>query len=163
MTSARISRRAFLRGAPQAAAPVRPPWSLAEAEFTDRCTRCDDCATACPENIIVRGAAGFPEVDFYRGECTFCGRCADACNAAAFGTRDAAPWRLRLTIRNDCLAHASVHCEVCRDACPTAALRFAPRVPVPIPALDAARCSGCGACIASCPVSAISLTPEIAL
>jgi ferredoxin-type protein NapF len=162
MTSARTSRRAFLRGEPRAATPVRPPWSLPEIQFTDHCTRCGDCATACPEDLIVRGDAGFPEVDFLRGECTFCGRCADACNAAAFGPRDASPWHLRLTIRDDCLAQAAIHCEVCRDACPTAALRFAPRVPVPIPILDAERCSGCGACIASCPVGAIGLSPEIA-
>jgi ferredoxin-type protein NapF len=141
---------------------VRPPWSLAESVFTDRCTRCGDCATACPEALIVRGDGGFPVVDFSRGECTFCGACADACHAQAFDARDTAPWSLTLTIADTCLAQRGVHCELCRDACPAGALRFRPRAPVPLPELDATRCTGCGACVAPCPVTAIALAPGVA-
>ncbi|HVJ62134.1 MAG TPA: ferredoxin-type protein NapF [Tahibacter sp.] len=162
MASPSPARRAFLRGSTRAAQPLRPPWSLAEDVFSDRCTRCGDCGEACPETLIVRGDGGFPVVDFSRGECTFCGACADACEAAAFGPRDVAPWRLAPSIADACLARHGVHCEVCRDACATGALRFKPRVPVSLPEPDAALCTGCGACVSACPVAAIALAPGAA-
>lgn len=157
MASPLPARRAFLRGAARATPPLRPPWSLADGDFTDRCTRCGDCAAACPETLIVRGDGGFPEIDFRRGECTFCGACADACKAEAFGARDLAPWRLVPVVADTCLAQRGVHCEVCRDACATGALRFRPRAPVPLPEPVADLCTGCGACVAACPVAAIAL------
>jgi len=162
MASPLPARRAFLRGTSRAALPLRPPWSLADSLFTDRCTRCGDCAAACPETLIARGDGGFPEIDFRRGECTFCGACADACKAEAFGPRDVAPWRLEPVIADACLARHDVHCEVCRDACAAGALRFRPRAPVPLPEPVADLCTGCGACVSACPVAAIALRPGAA-
>ena len=61
------SRRGFFRGRPRPKAENRPPWALAEALFVDRCTRCNDCLSACPEHILVASDGGFPTVDFKRG------------------------------------------------------------------------------------------------
>ena len=55
--------------------PQRPPWALNEFLFVDQCTRCNECITACEEEIIIRADGGFPEIDFNRGECTFCELC----------------------------------------------------------------------------------------
>ena len=51
---------------------IRPPWSVNEADFTDKCTRCGDCILVCETQIIVKGDGGFPEIQFDKGECTFC-------------------------------------------------------------------------------------------
>ena len=36
---------------------IRPPWSVNEADFTDKCTRCGDCILICETQIIVKAMA----------------------------------------------------------------------------------------------------------
>lgn len=156
----KASRRRFLRFAPAnaARAPIRPPWALAPSEFLSTCTRCDQCARACPTRIIARGDGGYPEVSFRAGECTFCGACAEACTPRALST--ARPtWRLQPELASSCLARGSVLCRACADVCDRAAIRFTLRAPRPSVQVDASACNGCGACVRSCPVSAISMQP----
>ena len=154
------SRRRFLRFAPgnAARAPTRPPWALGPSEFLSTCTRCDQCARACPTRIIARGDGGYPEVSFSAGECTFCGACAAACTPGALSTGRAA-WHLQPALANTCLARRGVLCRACGDACERAAIRFTLRPPRPSMQVDASACNGCGACVRSCPVSAISMQP----
>ena len=72
------ARRNLLRGRMRAEpAPLRPPYST-NTSIIDACTCCGACVAACHEGIVVRGDGGFPEVDFSRGECTFCADCAQA-------------------------------------------------------------------------------------
>lgn len=161
MQSAALTRRSFLRGriSKQSLAP-RPPWSLAEADFVERCTRCDACIEVCPTGILVRADGGYPEVDFSRGECTFCGGCVSACAPAALvRLPDPAPaWSIRALVADSCLAMNGVECRVCGEACPTGAIRFRPRLGgVAQPALALESCNGCGACFAPCPVRAITV------
>jgi len=155
------SRRAFLRGrSGQPERPLRPPWSVEEG-LAERCTRCGDCLSACPEEVLVLGVGGFPAFDprSGRGECTFCGACAQACPETLFRPLGEKPWRLRAAIGlESCLAGSGIHCETCRDACPEQAVRFAPRIGgPPLPDVLSEACSGCGACVGACPVKAISL------
>lgn len=159
--SASISRRGFLRGRTRRVEPAqRPPWALDEATFIDRCTRCDACVAACPTAILVRADGGYPAVDFSRGECTFCAECVSRCAPRALQRTAAGEeaWPLRARIGTACLAAQGVECRVCGEACPTAAIRFRPRLGgVAQPALDAGACNGCGACFAPCPTRAIAL------
>ncbi|HQZ02458.1 MAG TPA: ferredoxin-type protein NapF [Thauera sp.] len=159
MQSALPARRSFLRGSMRAvAAAIRPPWALGEAEFISACTRCDACIDACPTSILMRADGGFPGVDFSRGECTFCADCVTACEPRALVRvlDEPAPWALRAQIGRACLAEAGVECRVCGERCPTVAIRFRPRLGgVALPQLDAAACTGCGACFAPCPTRAI--------
>jgi len=156
-----IARRQFLRGDLAASrGPLRPPWALVEAAFLDRCTRCD----ACPPEIIVRGSGGYPEVDFTRGECTFCGDCLTACSARALEPRRVA-WWLRPSIAGVCLVRHGVVCRSCGDACEARAIRFA-HAPggVALPDLLRDAFTGCGACVSVCPVSAIVMhAPDLAV
>jgi ferredoxin-type protein NapF len=154
------ARRAFLLGRAVAASAVRPPWSLPEQDFLDRCTRCNDCIKACPSNIIVVGDGGFPTVDFSLGECTFCSECANACTAGAFDTVELSPWHLQVAIDESCLAMHGTFCIACIDACPEQAIRLHYAASVPVPTIDTSLCTGCGGCIVPCPPHAISLHPR---
>jgi len=158
-------RRGFLTGRFRSARPAqRPPWAIDADAFEDRCTRCKECLRVCPTGIVVAGEGGFPKVDFARGECTFCGACVIACAPAALMRRDAggAPWRLTATVGDTCLAGHGVECRVCGEACGPGAIRFRPQMGgAARPQLDAARCTGCGACYAPCPVGAIALGNEL--
>jgi ferredoxin-type protein NapF len=148
------ARRAFLRG--RAAAPARPPWARPEPDFLAACTRCDACVAACPEQVLIRGDGGYPELQFSAGECTFCAACLDACPTAALDANGHRPWRWRAAVGAGCLVAAGVLCRSCGDACPTAAIRFDPRAAV-APDVDATGCTGCGACVGVCPAEAMQL------
>ncbi len=95
-----VSRRQFLWGDFKSRqAPQRPPWALAEALFINACSRCGDCVPVCPTRIIVI-VRGFPEVDFKRGECTFCGACAAACKDKALLDSETQiwPWAIKAQV-----------------------------------------------------------------
>jgi ferredoxin-type protein NapF len=131
--------------------------------FADLCTRCGACIEACPEHIIKRGGGGFPELDFHQGACTFCGKCAAACPEPLFDPAAAKPWDAAAVITDRCLPRRGVICQSCKDACEATAIVVAPaRMPVPVVDLD--QCTGCGACVAVCPVDAITVVgqPEAA-
>lgn len=59
------SRRGILTGRwRKASNGIRPPWSGDESHFLTHCTRCDACINACENNILQRGAGGYPSVNF---------------------------------------------------------------------------------------------------
>lgn len=154
-----LSRRGFFRGRPRPRAEIRPPWALAEPEFIDRCTRCNDCLKVCPTQILVVGDGGYPTVDFSLGECTFCGDCVTRCQPKALLRQpEQAAWPCKAAIGEDCLPRQGVECRVCGDFCEVRAIRFTPRLGgSPLPEVDTEKCTGCGACVAPCPVTAISV------
>ena len=153
------SRRGFFRGRPRPKAEIRPPWAVADTAFTDACTRCGDCLGVCPQHIIVTGDGGFPTIDFRHGECTFCGACVSACKPGALcRADDSLPWSLKASIGETCLPNKGVECRVCGDFCDARAIRFPPRLGgSPLPEIATDLCTGCGACVAPCPVAAIKV------
>ena len=154
-----LARRGLFRGRLRVAEPpVQLPWSVAWPQFSTGCTRCGDCLTACPEQILVNGEGGFPTVDFQRGECTFCGDCVAACKEPLFRPASETPWQYKASIAANCLANGQVYCQRCQDSCEPRAIRFIPtlgRVPTPVIELDS--CNGCGACVQDCPVGSIKV------
>ena len=156
-----ISRRQFLRGdfSGRKTAPPRPPWARPEAAFVAACTHCCDCINVCPQHILTLDREVRPTVDFGRGECTFCGKCAEACRPQALEKHEGTPpWGLKARIQSNCLARTNVVCRVCGDACPVQAIRFRPAVMAAAqPEVDNALCTGCGACHAPCPAQAIRI------
>lgn len=159
-TQTDFTRRAFLTGARTPAEETSRPRPPGVSDRTlSACTGCGACETACPEDII-EIADGHVAVDFTRGECTFCGACAEACPEPVF--EDGVGMEHEVRIGDGCLVHAGIACMTCRDACPEQAISMRPRIGLPfLPVLDPSVCTGCGACIAPCPVDAIeTLTGE---
>lgn len=161
--TAGLSRRALFSRLGGGGTQLRPPWSHADALFTEACSLCGDCLTACPTGLLVKGRGGYPVVDFSKAHCTFCGSCRDACKAGCF--TDAAvggagiAWPLKASIGATCIESSGVMCRVCENACETAAIRFRPRLGGGSTAsIDLAACTGCGQCVATCPAKAISIT-----
>ena len=157
--SVNLSRRGFLRARLVVRdLPLRPPWAIAEPAFIAACTRCDVCVEVCPAHIVVRGDGGFPEVDFSRGECTFCRACLDACKPLALSSVLERPWFVQPEIGAACLAQGNVVCRTCGDACEARAIRFHPRLgAASIPEVEVEICSGCGACVSTCPAQAVKM------
>lgn len=148
-------RRSFLKGRISRPATLLPPG--AEADFHDLCTQCGDCASACPQGIILRDSEGFPVVSMADGFCTFCGDCARACEPGAIGP--ATGWAWRAEAGADCLALNGVTCRSCEDHCDHQAIRF--RLMTQgrsAPQFDPAACTGCGECVGACPAGAIRFT-----
>jgi ferredoxin-type protein NapF len=157
LTAEALSRRNFLRarlkpGPP----PVRPPWTT-EAAVKDFCTGCGACKDVCPTGVIALDGEQHPYLDFRAAECTQCGACAEACEAPVF-TRSLVPAFAHIAvIGTSCLTFQGVMCRTCGETCREGAIRFHMRIGGPaIPELSEQDCTGCGACIATCPGDAIT-------
>ncbi|MDR0806509.1 MAG: ferredoxin-type protein NapF [Enterobacteriaceae bacterium] len=155
-----LSRRNLLRGQWHRSSTIRAPWSIAEEQFTDLCSRCHACVDACETGVLIASSQqAFPEIDFQRAECTFCGRCAEVCPEPVFRPIDTPAWQRVASIGQSCLMNQGVTCRSCQDECETGAIKFQLRLGTTAqPVLDMASCTGCGACIRSCPVQAIRVS-----
>jgi len=161
-----ISRRTMLFGKSGLTGQddvIRPPWSVPADEFTKKCTGCGECVSVCPENILTIDGRNLAKVDFSKGECTFCRDCVPSCkDGALVFTNIDHPWSLNISIEGKCLAMTGVECRICDDQCESRAIRFRLTAGgVSVPQLDETLCTGCGACIAPCPVEAVVLMPEV--
>ncbi|MFD1807074.1 4Fe-4S dicluster domain-containing protein [Gemmobacter lanyuensis] len=143
----------------EARAGISSPWT-SELRLAQHCTACGDCAPACPEGII-EIKDGRPRIRLNGAACSFCGACATACTAGAFDRDQPEPWPVRVEVGPSCLLAAGIACQLCTDACDSAALRIDLRVrPVGAIRIDAAACTGCGACLAVCPGAALQLRDD---
>ena len=151
------SRRAFLRGQFKAKPIPRPFGAIEKSRFLDTCTQCGDCTTACPEGIVLRGEGGYPFVSLRHSGCTFCEACVEACDTGALIS--GVPWTWRPEAKATCLSATGVFCRTCQDHCDEAAIRFRLRPGGKSePEFDSDLCTGCGFCVAPCPVNAIELS-----
>lgn len=157
-----VSRRQFLRADfNQNRVEFRPPWAQDALNFVELCTRCGDCIDNCPEKILSADIAGLPVVNFQHGACSFCGQCVDQCRAGALTKTNDVPWRLKAWVSDDCLARQGIVCQICREQCDADVISFPLQAGITaVPVLDQARCSGCGACVATCPSSAVTIKPD---
>lgn len=137
----------------------RPPSALPEDDFLAACTRCGDCAAACPHHAIapaparLRMAERTPIIQPMLAPCRMCPDlpCVAACAPRAL--RPAQPVRMAEAQIETwaCLAHNGSFCTVCSEHCPVpnAIVLTAGR-----PTIDPAHCTGCGVCQHVCPAPA---------
>ena len=151
-----LSRRSLFRGRLTSNEPrVQLPWSVAWSDFAADCTRCGDCLTACPEQILVKGDGGFPSVDFLRGECTFAGNVSPLAKCRYFARPRRHPGNTSPILKPTVWPMARYFASAARTVASPGRSVSPHAGPGADPSIDAAACTGCGACVMDCPVGSI--------
>jgi len=151
---------------------IRPPGSLDEHEFIQRCIRCGNCMKVCPTNVLQpalleAGAAGVwtPFLDTGIGYCEYnCNLCGSVCPTGAIKNITLAEKRVTkigLAVINKelCLPWAKQeNCIVCEEHCPTTEKAILLREKklqsgriIRLPVIDPGLCIGCAICEFKCP------------
>lgn len=148
---------------------IRPPGALAEPEFLEKCTRCDDCVQACPAQCITHiphgyQDAGTPVIVPSTRACVLCTdlACSKVCEPGALvplSTYEDIHIGTANVRRNHCVTYHNEECTICSDVCPTYPKAIEldglhPRVRGDV-------CTGCGLCEERCPTNpkAIQVLP----
>ncbi len=156
------------RGTANGAFPLlRPPGAIAEEAFLAACTRCGDCAGACPHDAIVsapqslREAAETPIIDPIRSPCRMCEDlpCIAACEPGALRSEAPAALGTASVQALDCLNRLGSPCSLCSEHCPVPGVVS---LGEGAPSIDPHLCTGCGICQHVCPAphNAIVMLPN---
>lgn len=146
---------------------IVPPGALSAKNLAQHCTSCQLCISACP-NDVLRPSTDLmrlmqPEMSYERGYCRpECTRCSNVCPTGAIRPitaedKTAIQIGRAVWIKKNCLpATDGTACNNCARHCPTGAIQMVPSDPEnedspKIPAINEARCIGCGACENLCP------------
>jgi MauM/NapG family ferredoxin protein len=157
---------------------IRPPGSLAEEEFLDKCIRCGECMKVCPTNVVqpVMLEAGLEgmwtpvlkqELAYCEYKCNMCTQVCptDAITKMTLEEKQKVKIGLAFVDRNKCLPYAYARaCQVCYEQCPltekairledaTVTTAKGTKLTVKQPHVSADLCIGCGICQNKCPVS----------
>ena len=153
--------------APKRQTPITPPGSRSKQNFEQHCTGCQLCISECP-NEVLRPSSDLwhlmlPTMSYELGYCRpECNRCSQVCPAGAIkpiSAEDKASTQIghAVFIKKNCVVlRDEVECGNCAAHCPTGAIEMVPSDPnddesAYIPAVNEARCIGCGACENLCP------------
>ena len=158
--------------APHRDMSIVPPGAESSRNFYQHCTGCQLCVSVCP-NEVLRPSTRLdrlmqPEMSYERGYCRpECTRCSDVCPTGAIKPitvpdKSATQIGHAVWIKANCVPLTDgVECGNCARHCPTGAIQMIPSVPgdpasPKIPAVNAERCIGCGACENLCPARPFS-------
>ena len=158
--------------APERQTPLTPPGSLSAKNMAQRCTGCQLCVSECPNQVLRPGTNWMSimqptmsyELGYCRPECT---RCSEVCPAGAIKPirhEDKASTQIghAVWIKKNCIPLTDgVECGNCARHCPVGAIEMVPADPddeegAYVPAVNEARCIGCGACESLCPARPFS-------
>ena len=158
--------------APERQTPIMPPGSQSKANFEQHCTGCQLCISECP-NEVLRPSADLwhlmqPTMSYERGYCRpECNRCSEVCPAGAIKPlahelKASTQIGHAVWIKKNCIPLTDgVECGNCARHCPVGAIEMVPSDPDDeaspyVPAVNEARCIGCGACEYLCPARPFS-------
>jgi ferredoxin len=145
---------------------VTPPGSLGIKHFTDTCTACHLCISACPTQVLQPsifeyGIMGLmqPYMDYVTNYCNFdCVICSEVCPTGAIlsltmeAKKTVQIGKVNLIIDNCVVKTDNTACGSCSEHCPTQAVRMVPYTgDLTIPEIRPEICVGCGACEHACP------------
>ena len=151
---------------------LTPPGSGGAAGMARHCTACQLCVAQCP-NDVLRPSTDLktfmqPTLSYERGFCRpECTRCSQVCPTGAIRPIDVAQKTSiqlghAVWVRDNCVILADgVECGNCARHCPSEAIMMVPSDPNDdlspmVPAVDRAKCIGCGACEYVCPARPFS-------
>lgn len=157
---------------PKRATPLVPPGSQTLRSFNKRCTACQLCVSACP-NQVLRPSTSLttfmqPEMSYERGYCRpECTKCSEVCPAGAIqpmtiADKSATQIGRAIFVEHNCVTLTDgVTCGNCARHCPVGAITMIEKKPdelgsPQIPLVDTERCIGCGACEYQCPARPFS-------
>ena len=157
---------------------IRPPGSLSEEAFLDRCIRCGECMKVCPTNGLHPAlfeadleGIGTPKLVPSLGHCDYeCNSCGEVCPTGAIESltldekKDAKIGTAYFN-KNKCYPwNENINCLVCEEHCPTPEksikfwdvevleLETNKTVIVKRPYVVTETCIGCGICENKCPL-----------
>lgn len=150
-------------------AAIVPPGAQSVQFLRSRCTGCQLCVSACPNQVLRASDTGSgmlqassmlqPTLSFERGYCRVnCVTCSEVCPAGAIQPITPAQksslqiGRAVIALDRCITVTDKVACTACAKICPPRVINLvgpddAPKKPV----VDAERCTGCGACEYVCP------------
>lgn len=152
---------------PRRDTPIVPAGGVSLRHFNIHCTACQLCVSVCP-NQVLRPSSELdtfmqPEVSYERGYCRpECTKCSQVCPAGAFhpvtrAEKSSIQVGHAVWVKKNCIVLTDdVECGNCARHCPSGAILMVASKPDEpgsrkIPAVDTARCIGCGACEHLCP------------
>jgi len=146
--------------------PVTPPGSVSIWHYTEKCTACHLCVSACPTKVLQPtfmefGISGMfqPRMDFHTEYCNFeCVKCSEVCPTGAIlpltkAQKSTVQIGTSKFIKNLCIVVTKhTACGACSEHCPTKAVEMVPYLgTLTLPKIDEKICVGCGACEFACP------------
>lgn len=158
---------------------LRPPGSVPESEFVDRCIRCHECIKICSSTgrflqpVLLSGGwegiwtpAGQPRSGYCDFECNLCGLVCPtgAITPLTIERKQQLPIGTAQFDKNRCIPwYRNEDCIVCEEHCPTheKAIKFDSREvvqhngsikTVKYPYVQENLCIGCGICVTKCPL-----------
>lgn len=158
--------------APERQTPITPPGSLSARNMAQHCTGCQLCVSECP-NQVLRPSGNWlsimqPTMSYELGYCRpECTRCSEVCPAGAIKPikkEDKSSTQIghAVWVKKNCVPLTDgVACGNCARHCPVGAIEMVPSDPdneesPAVPAINEARCIGCGACENLCPARPFS-------
>lgn len=157
---------------PERKNPIVPTGAISLRNFTQHCTACQLCVSACP-NGVLRPATELirlmqPEMSYERGYCRpECTKCADVCPSGAISPisieeKSSIQIGHAVWVKENCIPLTDgVSCGNCARHCPSGAIQMVPSDSdnpdsPKIPVVNEEKCIGCGTCENLCPARPFS-------